>query len=243
MIKDGHDAVWAGHPGQKCTMALLESSYYWLHMKDDIEVYVRACLVDEVEEKVPGGLLEPLPVEERPCDNITMDFITCLPNSEGFVTIMVVVDRFLKYIIFTATTANFKAEEATHLFLRDVVKYWGVPKNIISNRDFTSTFWRELFNLFESELHFSTSFHPLSDGQMHFWSCTKDISLVPIRRIGRSCLTQLSSLTIFNILNQPGGVPSSLQLAATQHVTILAYECIIKEFGPLSYGKGIGRAS
>ena len=170
LMKEGHDSAWAGHPGQKRTLALLEASYYWPRMRDDVEAYVRTCLVcqqDKVETKVPGGLLEPLPIAEKPWDSVTMDFITCLPNSEGFGTIMVVVDRFSKYATFTATTANCKAKEAARAFLRDVVKYWGIPRHIISDRDprFTGSFWRELFSLLGSELHFSTSFHPQTDGQ------------------------------------------------------------------------------
>lgn len=99
-------------------------------------------------------------------DSITTDFITCLPNSEGFSTIMVVVDRFSKYATVSATTAGCKAKEAARLFLRDVVNHWGVPKHIISDRDsrFTGSFWKELFSLLGSELHFSTSFHPQTDG-------------------------------------------------------------------------------
>ena len=53
-----------------------------------------------------GGMLEPLPIAEKRWDCVTMDFITCLPNSEGFGTIMVVVDHFSKYATFTATTAS-----------------------------------------------------------------------------------------------------------------------------------------
>ncbi|KAM3344010.1 hypothetical protein P3S68_026101 [Capsicum galapagoense] len=45
LIKEGHDMTWAGHPGQKRTMDLLEATYYWPRMRDDIEVYVRTCLV------------------------------------------------------------------------------------------------------------------------------------------------------------------------------------------------------
>ncbi|RVW76058.1 Retrovirus-related Pol polyprotein from transposon 17.6 [Vitis vinifera] len=59
------------------------------------------------------------------------------------------------------------AEETARLFLKHVVKYWGLPKFIISDRDprFTGKFWTELFKLMGSELHFSTSFHPQIDGQ------------------------------------------------------------------------------
>ncbi|KAG8362701.1 hypothetical protein BUALT_BualtUnG0049300 [Buddleja alternifolia] len=60
-----------------------------------------------------------------------------------------------------------KEEEAARAFFKNVVKYWGLPKSIISDRDprFTGRLWTELFKLLGSELCFSTSFHPQTDGQ------------------------------------------------------------------------------
>ena len=88
---------------------LIEAIYFWPRMRDDIECYVQTCLVcqqDNVEQRKPEGLLEPLPVAERPWESMTMDFITFLPKSDGFGKIMVVVDRFSKYATFTPTTAD-----------------------------------------------------------------------------------------------------------------------------------------
>nr|XP_019066969.1 uncharacterized protein LOC109119103 [Solanum lycopersicum] len=170
LIKDGPGTASVGNPGQKRTLALIEASYYWPWMWDDIEVYVRTCLIcqqDKVETKVPGGLLEPLPIAKKPWDSVTMDFITCLPNSKRIGNIMVVVDRFSKYARFNARTASCKAKEEARIFLRDVIKYWGIPKHVIKDRDpqFALSFWRELFSRLGSELHFLTSFNPQTDGQ------------------------------------------------------------------------------
>jgi transposase InsO family protein len=43
----------------------------------------------------------------------------------------------------------------------------GLPREIVSDRDriFTSAFWQEVFSALQFELHFSTSYHPESDGQ------------------------------------------------------------------------------
>ncbi|GMQ12089.1 hypothetical protein CsSME_00054546 [Camellia sinensis var. sinensis] len=170
LIKECHDTQWAGHPGQRRTRALLESSYYWPQMRDAVEQYVKTCLVcqqDKVENQSPAGLLEPLPIPSRPWESISMDFIVALPKSEGCKTILVVVDRFSKYATFIAAPNECSAEETAKLFFKHVVKYWGLPQSIISDRDsrFTGKFWTELFKLMGSALHFSTSFHPQTDGQ------------------------------------------------------------------------------
>lgn len=170
LMKECHDSKWAGHPGQKRTLALLESAYYWPHMRDDVEAYVRTCLVcqqDKVERQKPGGLLEPLPTPTRPWESVSMDFISALPKVGALGSILVVVDRFSKYGTFIAAPADCTAEEAARLFVGNVVKFWGIPENIVSDRDprFTGKFWTEVFRILGTELLFSTSFHPQTDGQ------------------------------------------------------------------------------
>ena len=94
-------------------------------MRDDIEAYVRACLVcqqDKVDHQLPVGLLEPLPLATRPWESVSMDFITSLPKSEGCGSIMVVVDRYSKYTTFIAAPIDCKADEAACLFVKHIVK-------------------------------------------------------------------------------------------------------------------------
>ena len=133
-------------------------------MREDIEQYVQTCLVcqqDKVEQRQPGGLFEPLPVADHPWESISMDFITSLPKSNGLGTIMVVVDRFSKYATFMPSTVGCTAKEAAQVFFKNVVKYWGLPRYIISDRDpcLTGNFWNKLFEILGPRIHFSTSFH------------------------------------------------------------------------------------
>ncbi|XP_020101642.1 uncharacterized protein LOC109719402 [Ananas comosus] len=170
LIKECHDSKWAGHPGQKRTLALLEAAYFWPRMHEDVEAYVRTCLVcqqDKVEHQRPGGLLEPLPVPSRPWESISMDFISALPKVGVLGSILVVVDRFSKYGTFIAAPTDCTAEEAARLFVSHIVKLWGIPTSIVSDRDprFTGKFWTEVFKILGSELLFSTSWHPQTDGQ------------------------------------------------------------------------------
>ena len=169
VIKECHDSKWAGHPGIERTTTLVQASYFWPHMRDDIGAYVRTCLVcqqDKVDNQLPAGLLEPLPLATRPWESVSMDFITLLPKSEGCGSIMVVVYCYSKYATFITTPVDCKVDEAARLFVMHIIKLWGVPKSIVSDRDprFTGRFWTELFKMLGTDLKFSTSFHPQTDG-------------------------------------------------------------------------------
>ena len=48
-----------------------------------------------------------------------MDFVTSLPQSRGFTTIMVVVDRLTKYAHFAPLPPHFNALRVANLFYRD----------------------------------------------------------------------------------------------------------------------------
>ncbi|KAL0373602.1 UNVERIFIED_CONTAM: Transposon Ty3-I Gag-Pol polyprotein [Sesamum radiatum] len=150
-------------------LALLARRYYWPRMQEDVEAYVRTCLVcqlDKVEKKKTAGLLQPLPVPEGPWQSVSMDFNSGFPKVNGMASIFV-VDRFSRYGIFMAAPNACPAETAAELFFKNVTKYFGVPQDIVSDRDtrYTGRFWTAFFNMLGTELKFSTANHPQTDGQ------------------------------------------------------------------------------
>jgi hypothetical protein len=67
---------------------------------------------------------------------VTTDFITDLPESEGFDSIMVVVDQnTTKGVIFIPTNKTVSAAEAACLYYEKVYTRFGLPDKIISDRD------------------------------------------------------------------------------------------------------------
>ena len=91
-----------------------------------------------------------------------MDFTSGFPKVEGFESILVVVDRFSKYAVFVPTPSECPTEEAARIFFGKVVKHFGMPEDIVSDRDtwFTGRFWVELFKMWGTECKFSTTNHP-----------------------------------------------------------------------------------
>jgi hypothetical protein len=98
-----------------------------------------------------------------------MDFITGLPKSaKQNVAIMVVVDKLSKSAHFVPVKSTCKAIDIVNIFMKDIFRLHGMPKDIISDREtkFTSSFWKSLMVGFETKLLFSTSYHRQTDGQI-----------------------------------------------------------------------------
>ena len=66
-----------------------------------------------------------------------------------------------------AASSTCTVEVVADLFYKNVVKYFGLHEDIVSDRDsqFIGRFWTVQFGLMGSELKFSTANHPQTDGQ------------------------------------------------------------------------------
>ena len=88
-------------------------------MKDGMQAYVKSCLlcnIDKIERKNDTSLLHPLPIPERPWLYL-MDFMTGLIEAQGYQFVIVVVNRFSKYVMFILATYECPVEEATRLWV------------------------------------------------------------------------------------------------------------------------------
>lgn len=102
--------------------------------------------------------MQPIPILEVVWGDISLDFISGLPRSQGFDVILVIVDRLSKYAHFLSLKHPYTAHTVAEVFICEVAKLHGFPKSIISNRNplFLSKFCSELFCLQGTTLRMST---------------------------------------------------------------------------------------
>lgn len=165
-----HDSPFAGHFGKTKTIKAIERVFYWSSLKVDVTRYVANCTVCQRGKSISlkrAGLLQPLPIPERPWESVSFDLITELPTTRnGHDAIAVFVDRLTKYHIYVPTTTNVSAEGFAELWYANVWKNHGVAKTFVSDRDprFTSKFWEACASKLGTTLLRSTAFHPETDG-------------------------------------------------------------------------------
>jgi hypothetical protein len=165
-----HNSPIGGHSRFLKTYHRVKKDFFGDGLKANVQRFVAECVVcqqNKVETIKTLGLLQPLSIPSQRWEEVSMDFITGLPKSEGKSVIMVIVDRLINYAHFCALCHPFKASTVATTFMETVQKLHGSPKIIVSDRDliFTGHFWTKLFSCLGTQLAHSLSYHPQSDGQ------------------------------------------------------------------------------
>ena len=167
-----HDTKVAGHPGRFKTLELVSRSYWWPNMSRYVGMYVShcdLCLRTKIQRRLLSGELQPLPIPDERWDAISVDFISELPESGRYDSIMVAVrvNSAGKCSHFVETVTTVTAAGAANLYLRNIWKLHGLPRKVVSDRgpQFVAAFMKELYRLLGIEAATSTAYHPQTDGQ------------------------------------------------------------------------------
>jgi hypothetical protein len=170
ILELAHDSPVMGHPGQQKTREIISRDFFWYKMTADINKYVkgcRKCQQTKIFPEKPQGELHPNEIPSKPFQIVSVDFLTDLPPSQGYDSIMIVVDRFSKRIYTTPCNKTINSEGTARLFKDVVWRYEGLPETVISDRgpQFVSEFTRELYKLLGIKQNLSTAAHAQTDGQ------------------------------------------------------------------------------
>ena len=141
IMEEAHSYAYAMHPGSTKMYKTWKEDYWWNGMKKEIACFLFRCLTCQqvkAENQKPTGKIQLPPIPVWKWEKITMDFVTGHPWTQR--------QHDVRWVI---------------------VRLYGVPVLIVSDRDpgFTSRFFPSLQKALGTRLHFSTTFHPQTDGQ------------------------------------------------------------------------------
>jgi hypothetical protein len=103
-----------------------------------------------------------------PFSTIALDLIIDLPPSQGYDSILTIMDHDVtKAALFFPCRQTIMGEGVAMIYAQHVFPHYGLPQKVISDRDtrFTSRFIKELERILDITPNMSTAYHPQTDGQ------------------------------------------------------------------------------
>ncbi|QRW23575.1 Retrotransposable element Tf2 protein [Rhizoctonia solani] len=155
------DALWspiplAGHPGRQQTLELVSQNYYWPRIHSNTYWHVDSCKTCQQIRKPKYTSIPPQPLEllSRPWQHVSYNMIVDLPKDGNHDSILVVVDSFTNSG--ASGTIPGKCLETP----------WHAEKTVSDRgRVFNNKFLKALYKRLGIDPHFSTAYHPQSNGQ------------------------------------------------------------------------------
>ncbi len=184
ILAENRDQLSTGaHEGYHKTYNRISMTYYWPRMSRDVRNFIQSCdICQKVKARRHGplGLLMSLAIQTRLFEVIAMDLVIMeLPMSKGFNAVLVIVDKLTKYGIFIPTTTSCTSASVAHMVLEHVIAHYGLFNQVASDRDrqWISSFWKELCTHLGIKSLLSTSYHPLTDGQTEILNQVLEMAL------------------------------------------------------------------
>nr|GFB20171.1 retrotransposon protein, putative, Ty3-gypsy subclass [Tanacetum cinerariifolium] len=171
LLTEAHSSPFLVHPGSIKMYHDLKQYFWWSGMNGDVATFIARCLICQqvkIEHQRASGLLQQLDIPVWKWDEISMDFVTGLPQTQRrHDAIWVVVDRLTKSAHFLPIRKDYSVSRLAEMFQQEIVRLHGTPSAIVSDRDprFASCFWKGLQKAWGTRLKFNTAFHPQTDGQ------------------------------------------------------------------------------
>lgn len=170
LVKQHHNAPAAGHPERAKMLELLSGNYWWPSITKFVNKYVDTCDVcqrTKVFPAKPHGFLQPLEIPNALWESVSTDFIVKLSESEGYDSIIVVVDCHTEQIHCVPTKEASDTDSHVQTYIREVFHHHGTLKQMISDRGsvFTSKFLRTIYETIGVKPTMSTAYHPQTDGK------------------------------------------------------------------------------
>jgi len=161
-----HNDPTSGHFATDIMFEKIRSRYYWPQMYENIRSYVQSC--DQCQRRGKykrNEPLHPIPAYE-PFYQIGIDIVGPLPRStNGNRYIVVAIDYLTKWPEAKALSEATAENVATFIY-ENIICQHGCPTKLLSDRGthFNNKMIEELTKRFQIRHHFSTPYHPQTNG-------------------------------------------------------------------------------
>ena len=116
-------------------ISAVKRHFFWPKLKSNIELVItkcQECHQVKVEHQHPLGLLLPLPIPEWKWEVISMYFMMGIPKSNNKNdSIFALVEKLSKATHFIPVKPSSKEVHIANIFLKDISRLHGIPKEII----------------------------------------------------------------------------------------------------------------
>jgi len=113
VIRLHYDTPMGEHGGQWKTVELVTGNFWWPGVNREVKRHVEGCNACQQNKNCteqPAGKLMPNSIPDKAWSHILADFITKLLLTQGYNSILVVIDCFTKIVHFVSTMEKTTAE-------------------------------------------------------------------------------------------------------------------------------------
>ncbi|KAL2892028.1 Retrotransposable element Tf2 155 kDa protein type 1 [Ceratocystis lukuohia] len=170
VLQNIHDSPTLLHPGKNTMQVEFAREFFWPRYVEDIRRFCRNCQVcgsTNIRRDSKETTLKALPIPDQPWAEIAIDFIGPLePAQKGgimYTHILTIVDRLTKGVMLIPTN-SLDMESVADSFFQHYYRIHGMPKSILSDREFVNAAWRHLCKRLDIERLTTTAYHPATNG-------------------------------------------------------------------------------
>ena len=126
------------HFGTSKTQSSLNHDFLRPGIMNDVKTYVQSCnscTQNKFTTQTPAGFLHPLPIQANRVLEITLNFISPLPESAGYNYILIMTDQLTNYVLIKPTIMMAMVTDITSLFYETWYHRFSFPAAITSDHD------------------------------------------------------------------------------------------------------------
>ena len=186
-LKIAHNSLLAAHPGVFRTYCKLKQLFYFQNMLSTTKEYVRSCLSCQQRKgsAFVRASLSAVPEVSQPLDRVSADLMDLHSSYRGNRYVLSIVDHMSRYLQLIPLP-NKDAETVANAFMENFVTLFGVPRMLTTDNgsEFKNRIFTEVCDILKTKLHFTTPFHPQSNGLVERTNrCVKDCLAILCRDV------------------------------------------------------------